>query len=79
MDINFVLYRSKAKHHLRGRVVSEIVRVSLLNNQRDGLTVFFAHRQRSFLAIPGRAKGTVDAPLVYHSTGYKAQHPQHSR
>ena len=49
MDINFVLYRSKAKRHLRGRVVSEIVRISLLNNQRDGLTGFLHTDQDHFL------------------------------
>ncbi|WP_439143233.1 BLUF domain-containing protein [Planktotalea sp.] len=49
MDINFVLYRSKAKRHLRGRVVSEIVRVSLLNNQRNGLTGFLHTDKDHFL------------------------------
>jgi len=49
MDISFVLYRSKAKRHLRGRVVSEIVRVSLLNNQRDGLTGFLHTDKDHFL------------------------------
>ena len=56
-----MLYRSKAKHHLRGRVVNEIIRVSLLNNQRDGLTGFLHTDKDHFLQYLEGPK----APLMH--------------
>lgn len=49
MDIYFALYRSKARSHLDADLVSKIVKTSLRNNARDGLTGFLHTDKDHFL------------------------------
>ncbi|MGB7316735.1 MAG: BLUF domain-containing protein [Planktotalea sp.] len=49
MEIYFALYRSKAKCHLNADIVGSIVRTSIRNNKRDGLTGFLHTDQDHFL------------------------------
>lgn len=49
MDLSFALYRSKAKSHLNADMVSKIIKASVRNNAREGLTGFLHTDQDHFL------------------------------
>lgn len=49
MDIYFALYRRKSRSHLNARIVTKIIRTSMRNNKREGLTGFLHTDKDHFL------------------------------
>jgi hypothetical protein len=72
MDLSFALYRSKAKKHLNATFVSQIIRTSMRNNKRDGLTGFLHTDKDHFLQY---LEGPLD-PLM-HRLSVIHQDPKH--